>query len=65
MIREWSIVSNETSKVKMVILWDGIAQYDPPENTTLYEGYFPVGWIRNADGTFSEPPPAPPEPQDA
>ncbi len=65
MITTWSVVSNETSKVIMAILWDGVAQYDPPENTTLYEGGFPVGWIRNPDGTFSAPPEPEPESQDA
>jgi hypothetical protein len=47
--------------------------YDPqfplvlPEGSELVEhtGQAWIGWIRNPDGTFSEPPPAPPESQDA
>lgn len=60
MTNNWAIVANDTSIVQMVIIWDGVTPYTPPEGTTLYElqytGQAFTGSIRNEDGSYSPPP---------
>jgi hypothetical protein len=60
MTNNWAIVSNSTAIVQMVIAWDGVTPYTPPEGTTLYQlqyaGQAFEGWTRNEDGSFTPPP---------
>lgn len=61
------LVVGADNVVITAIVYDPQFPFIPPDGSELVEhtGQAWIGWIRNPDGTFSEPPPPAPEPQDA
>ena len=63
------LVLNENNEVVNIIVYDGVAEYNPGEGLSLEEqpkdggqNYIPIeiGAVKNEDGTFTNPEPAPP-----
>jgi hypothetical protein len=58
---DYAMVNNETSRVDNVIVWNGVAEYTPPEGYTLVQIPEPneteptpgIGWFY-IDGVFVE-----------
>ena len=53
---KYAIIDNGT--VENLILWDGVTEYTPPQNTTLVNiDNIPceIGWIQQPDGSFAAP----------
>jgi hypothetical protein len=63
------LVLNESSEVLNIIMYDGVAEYNPGEGLSVEAHpreeddsytYVTIGSIRNSDGSWTHPEPTPP-----
>ena len=58
-MNQYALVNKTTSVVEGVIIWDGVAEWTPPDGMDaiklLESDVVHVGGTRNPDGTFSLP----------
>lgn len=58
-MNQYALVNKTTSVIENVIVWDGVTEWTPPDNTETFQlsesDIVHVGGTRNPDGTFSLP----------
>jgi hypothetical protein len=54
----YAVINSQTNIVENAIIWDGVAQWAPPDGCyvePLGDSCAGIGWTKNEDGSFSPP----------